>query len=187
MERPEWDDHLDPDPPVYPAAPIPLHERTWRHPSELGATSNFVPPPAAELHRGVLIAASVVGLMCVIGLALVLLPNDPPVDPAVSAGVSTAASATALTLTSRSEPWAGLECHDAEGEVRVASVIDGSPASDSGLQAGDVIVAVDGVPIGDSAALRERFSGSGIGAAVELTVVRSGDTHSMSLVLASSP
>ena len=65
---------MEPDAaPVYPAAPIPQHERAWRHPSELGATSAFVPPPAPELHRGVLIVTSLVGLACVIGLALVLL------------------------------------------------------------------------------------------------------------------
>ena len=53
MERSEWDDPVDGDvAPVYPAAPIPLHERTWRHPSELGATSAFVPLEVYEVGQG---------------------------------------------------------------------------------------------------------------------------------------
>jgi len=30
------DDPWDDDAPTYPAAPLPVHERTWRHPSEMG-------------------------------------------------------------------------------------------------------------------------------------------------------
>ena len=30
------DDGWDDDAPIYPPAPIPAHERTWRHPSEIG-------------------------------------------------------------------------------------------------------------------------------------------------------
>jgi membrane-associated protease RseP (regulator of RpoE activity) len=185
VERPEWEDPRESDAaPLYPAAPIPLHERTWRHPSELAATSQFVAPPTPELHRGVLIAASLIGLACVIGLALVLLPEAPPSDPVLAAAGAERSAATTLTLaTGRSEPgWAGIECLDAlGGRVLVAAVAAGSPAEESGVEPGDEITAVDGSPVNDADGFRALMAAASNGKDLALTLVREGETHQMTV------
>jgi serine protease Do len=48
-------------------------------------------------------------------------------------------------------PWLGLNCVETEGHVRVIRLTPESPAEDAGLEPGDVILAVDGVEIGDLA------------------------------------
>jgi Do/DeqQ family serine protease len=60
------------------------------------------------------------------------------------------------------------------GGAVVARVEPGSPAERAGLKPSDLIVAVDGVPIGNASELRNRVGMSQIGAAVALTVERNG-------------
>jgi serine protease Do len=48
-------------------------------------------------------------------------------------------------------PWLGLNCVETEGHVRIVRLTPESPAEDAGLQPGDVILAVDGVAVGDLA------------------------------------
>jgi S1-C subfamily serine protease len=43
--------------------------------------------------------------------------------------------------------WLGVNCVEADGEVRVMRVADDSPADVAGLQRGDRIVAIDGQPV----------------------------------------
>ena len=45
-------------------------------------------------------------------------------------------------------PWLGLNCAEVGGQVRVLRLTPGSPAEAAGLEQGDAIVAVDGVPVG---------------------------------------
>ncbi len=47
--------------------------------------------------------------------------------------------------------WLGLNCVETEGHVRVVRLTPESPAEDAGLQPGDLILAVDGVAVGDLA------------------------------------
>lgn len=83
MERSEWDD----DEPVVPPAPLPAHERSWRHPSELAAaqqrTTTTPPPLPGGPGRAIAVAAGTVGVLIGIGLLTLMLPGSP--DGEVSA------------------------------------------------------------------------------------------------------
>jgi S1-C subfamily serine protease len=58
--------------------------------------------------------------------------------------------------------------------LRVVQVVDGSPAALSGLRDGDLVLAVDGVPLGDAQSLQKRLFGDAIGRRMEVTVLRNG-------------
>ena len=49
-----------------------------------------------------------------------------------------------------------------------------SPAALSGLRAGDLVLAVDGVPLGDAQSLQKRLFAEAIGTRMEITVLRNG-------------
>ncbi len=54
----------------------------------------------------------------------------------------------------------------------VRSVIPGQAAQEAGIQAGDIVLAVDGVPVADSAELHNRITQSAPGSKLRLTVQR---------------
>jgi S1-C subfamily serine protease len=58
--------------------------------------------------------------------------------------------------------------------LRVVEVVGGSPAEDSGLRAGDLVLALDGEPLGDAQSLQRRLFESAIGRRTEITVLRNG-------------
>ena len=58
--------------------------------------------------------------------------------------------------------------------LRVVEVVENSPAEVSGLRRGDLILAVDGTPLGDAQSLQRRLFGEAIGQRVEITVLRNG-------------
>jgi len=64
--------------------------------------------------------------------------------------------------------------------VLVASVSEGSPAERAGLRPGDLVVAVDGRPVGGFSTFQETVRGSG-GRALELTIARDGELLTRSL------
>lgn len=64
--------------------------------------------------------------------------------------------------------------------VLVASVREGLPAEEAGLRAGDLIVAVDGRPIGSFFTFRETVLGSG-GRPLEIRFARDGETRVVQL------
>jgi serine protease Do/serine protease DegQ len=66
-----------------------------------------------------------------------------------------------------------LGLHESSGAV-VGSVEDGSPAAKAGLQAGDVVVSVDGHPIFGAADLRNRVGLVAAGSKVEVEYLRDG-------------
>ena len=53
-------------------------------------------------------------------------------------------------------------------------VVAGSPASSSGMHAGDLILAVGGVPLGDAQSLQRLLFEDSIGSRLEITVLRNG-------------
>ncbi|MCS6948079.1 MAG: M20/M25/M40 family metallo-hydrolase, partial [Steroidobacteraceae bacterium] len=60
------------------------------------------------------------------------------------------------------------------GGVRADAVLPGSPAALAGLQSGDVVLALDGQPIGDLAAFAEQLKRYRVGDTVRVTVRRDG-------------
>jgi serine protease Do/serine protease DegQ len=61
----------------------------------------------------------------------------------------------------------------------VASVEKSSPAEKAGLKPGDLIVAIDGKPVADSNDLRNRIGLREVGATVEITYFRKGETRTV--------
>jgi S1-C subfamily serine protease len=61
-----------------------------------------------------------------------------------------------------------------ERGIEVVEVVEGSPAAIAGLRAEDLIVAVDGEPMGDVGDLQRLMVAERIGSAVEVEVVRDG-------------
>jgi len=104
--------------------------------------------------------------------------------------------ATQLIATGKAQhAYLGVSLGDgtatADGTTRIGAVVRtlsaGSPADKGGLQANDVIVAIDGVPVSGAesltAAVRERAANQ----QVSLTVVRAGTTHDLTVTLATKP
>ena len=58
--------------------------------------------------------------------------------------------------------------------LRVVEAVEGSPAALSGLRPGDLVLAVDGVPLGDAQSLQKRLFAEAIGRRVEVTALRNG-------------
>jgi S1-C subfamily serine protease len=58
--------------------------------------------------------------------------------------------------------------------LQVAEVVEGSPAAASGLHRGDMVLAVDGRPLGDAGSLQRLLLDDAIGGRVEITVLRNG-------------
>ncbi len=99
MERSEWpedDAHgADASGSEYPPAPLPPHERTWRHPSEIGrATWTHTEPPLA-IGRGLLITTGAIGGLLSIAVLWAMLPSP---------GRGSNAAPTVVTSTANSQP-----------------------------------------------------------------------------------
>ena len=58
--------------------------------------------------------------------------------------------------------------------LRVAEVVTGSPAAASGIQPGDLIIAIDGTPLADAQSLQRLMFEDAIGRRTEITVLRNG-------------
>jgi S1-C subfamily serine protease len=58
--------------------------------------------------------------------------------------------------------------------LRVVETVENSPAALSGLRTGDLVLAVDGIPLGDAQSLQKRLFADAIGQRVEITVLRNG-------------
>ena len=79
-------------------------------------------------------------------------------------------------------PWGPLEYG-----ALIANVVEGSPAAEAGLQAGDVISAVDGEAMGQDQDLAEIIRAHKPGDTVSLRVTRSGDALDLSATLGRNP
>jgi|Deesub1362B_J571_1020462.scaffolds.fasta_scaffold09240_1 Do/DeqQ family serine protease len=71
--------------------------------------------------------------------------------------------------------------------VLVADVVTGSPAEEAGLQSGDVIVAVDGTPVGNVDELQTAIMYRAPGETVVLTVIRAGEELTIPVTLGERP
>lgn len=82
-------------------------------------------------------------------------------------------------------PQLGLSAHDVQGTGQlgavVAAVVPGSPAAAAGLQAEDLITAVDGQAVTSSESLVALVRAGRVGEEMKLTVVRGDSEHEISL------
>jgi S1-C subfamily serine protease len=79
-----------------------------------------------------------------------------------------------LVTSPASLPPVWADRMDRRTAVRVVEVLGGSPAEASGLRPGDLVLAVDGVPLGDAQSLQRQLFESAIGRRTEITVLRNG-------------
>ncbi len=96
-------------------------------------------------------------------------------------------------------PWLGADLQaltqdiaaslsiEAPQGVLVASVSETSPAYDAGLQAGDLIVAMDGSAVEDLGSFNYRLATRPLGGTTQLEVVRSGKRYTAAVALRAAP
>jgi S1-C subfamily serine protease len=78
--------------------------------------------------------------------------------------------------------WMGLNCFADDGQVRVLRVNDDSPADVAGLQRGDHIQRIDGVPVADLAALwKTLWAAPAAERAVRLDIERNGQAMTLTV------
>jgi putative serine protease PepD len=75
----------------------------------------------------------------------------------------------------------------ASGGVQLAAVTSGGPASQAGLQRGDVIVAIAGKQVSSADEVRNAIDARQLGDSVQITVSRNGQTKTFTVKLATRP
>lgn len=94
------------------------------------------------------------------------------------------------TVGGTSPPTTTSAAPDAAGGmegVQVSSVVPGSPAAAAGIGAGDIVTGIDGEPVRTIADLRTQIYPDPPGTEVVLTVVRSGHTYTVPVVMTNQP
>src|SRR5262249_36151383 len=66
--------------------------------------------------------------------------------------------------------------------IEVVEIVDDSPAATAGLRAGDVLVEVDGEPLGDVGDLQRRMNSDSIGRELSLRFDRGGRLETVAVV-----
>jgi len=88
-------------------------------------------------------------------------------------------AAQQFTLSRRRRHAAGLA---QESAVMIATLEAGSPAERAGLVSGDIILALDGIPVTGADDLIRMLAGEKIGRPVEIETLHNGNRHTLSLV-----
>lgn len=98
------DDGWDDDAPIYPAAPVPTHERAWRHPSEIGQAAWVTSEPPVTIGRGLLVTSGAIGSALGVAVLYLLLPAGAPSPSASPTVTSSVASLRPSIVTLADEP-----------------------------------------------------------------------------------
>jgi serine protease Do len=77
--------------------------------------------------------------------------------------------------------WIGVNCLEREGDLEIVRVSPGSPAEEAGLQAGDRIVALDGVPLKSLEAFYKTLWRDAAERDVRIDVTRGGERRSVTV------
>jgi S1-C subfamily serine protease len=104
--------------------------------------------------------------------------------PALKAG--SGAGSQGGSGTTQSGTFLGVSVSDATNGALVEAVESGSPADAAGLQAGDVITAIDGKPVADGSALQQAIRADKPGKSVTLSVTRNGTPTTLHATLGST-
>jgi putative serine protease PepD len=81
--------------------------------------------------------------------------------------------------------YLGVAVEDGTGGAVLAQVVPGGAAATAGLQAGDVVTAVDGTQVGSADDLQSAIAAHKPGDKVTITVTRDGQQHKVSVTLGS--
>ncbi|HEY4662217.1 MAG TPA: trypsin-like peptidase domain-containing protein [Candidatus Humimicrobiaceae bacterium] len=87
-------------------------------------------------------------------------------------------------------PYMGVEMAESTSDVSgayISSVLEGYPAEESGIQAGDIIVEIDGVKVNNPYELFAQILRHDIGDEVTVEIYRDGEYLTVTLVLAEAP
>ncbi len=107
---------------------------------------------------------------------------------AIDTGSSASAAPGAQTTQQQTTtPWLGVLFTPRSSGLTIAAVIADSPADKAGLQAGDIIKAVDGTSVATQKDLRTQIDGKAVGDTVTLTIDRGGQTQDVSVTLEAKP
>ena len=82
MELGQWNDDE-----YVPVAPLPPHERSWRHPSELGSADWAASEPPFEVGRWLAVASGAIGVTLAIAILWVMIPGSTSSGVAVESSV----------------------------------------------------------------------------------------------------
>src|SRR5688572_14490681 len=119
----------------------------------------------------------------------VLLTAGATIGRAQSAQAAPAEPSVGAFATQEDRAFLGVEIEgEAEGGgVKLANIVDGSPAQKAGLQAGDVIVSLNDRTVGSEEELREAIVSGGVGQKVRIVFLRDGEKRRTSARLAAAP
>jgi S1-C subfamily serine protease len=106
MERNEDDMPMGdlPDGEGYPPAPVPPHERAWRHPSEVAASQWTSTEPPLVLGRGLMVTTGVVGVLLTGALVWAMLPRAGAPVTATSSLLAVGEPGTPTTVAVTTQP-----------------------------------------------------------------------------------
>ena len=124
--------------------------------------------------------------VCIAALAVPALAGPPG-----TAGKCTRATQACLNQWAKQKdlPWAGIQYDEgtATGPMSVKSVATGSPAATAGIQAGDVLVALNGVKITDKEVFKKAKSEWKVGQTVQFTISRTGTEQQLPVTPVTMP
>lgn len=201
MERSDPDDGWNDgnDASSYPAAPVPAHERQWRHPSEVGQQVWQLTEPSVVLGRGLLVTTGTIG--CALGLAILwmLLPvggsgSTPTAEPVATRSVASLpgprpGAATVLAPASASAPASTISRENDQStlltlpaEVPPSNTMLLPPSETGGPRSIAVMIGDSPMMVTTANALGDRHDpGSGPADEIDL-LLDSGDTMSATVL-----
>ncbi len=116
------DDAWDDDAPTYPVAPLPAHERNWRHPSEIGEAAWVRSEPPVTIGRGLLVTSGAIGSALGVAVLYLLLPaggSVPSASPTATSSMSSIASLRSPLATVAETPIVTELLDNGPTEVRL--------------------------------------------------------------------
>lgn len=168
MERSEWpDDDAGGEASndgSYPRAPLPEHERTWRHPSEIGNAVWVQTEPPITIGRGLLLTTGAIGGLLSLAVLWAMLPSAGRGDEAAPTVVtSTARQLSSASSTARPETLVATslavefpstsfrtESTSTPASEEITNTTFVRPATTEGTQTSELETAPVAVGIGDS-------------------------------------
>jgi len=112
-----------------------------------------------------------------------------PIGKAVAIADRIESGEDSATIQQGTPAFLGVQfTDDAAGSATISGVVDGSPAADAGLQAGDTITAVDGSTVDTAESLSSALAKYDAGDRARITWVdTTGTTHSATVTLVAGP